>query len=232
MKKLSVKLVIVLFLSLLISACGNDASVDNNDVSTTDSTIVVDDNDTNIDDATVQDGFNTIDDYTIFSSKDDLIAEFGQNNLVDGVQYYAEGTVVIESTTLTNPQNNQVIIFEWDDDDNLSSVVANYAIYDENYQQIGTQKIETNDGLFLGMSLSELRTWNGEDFSFSGFGWDYGGAIFVKDGSKISNSNFGIVLDILDYDFDYALGDIELNADDENLEDAGIYVSILVYYVN
>ncbi len=38
----------------------------------------------------------------------------------------------------------------------------------------------TREGLRIGTSLAELERINGGPFQFSGFGWDYGGAVFAR----------------------------------------------------
>ena len=233
MKKVSMKLVVVLFLSMIIFACGNtnDSSNENSDTEEVenDRDVIESDEDEIIE----EESLNTIEDYAEFTTKDDLITVFGEENLFDGVEYYAEGTIVVESTTLTDPDNGQVIIYEWDDDFNLSAIKANYSIIDENWNEIGTQKVESETGLSTGMTLSDLRTWNGEDFSFSGFGWDFGGYIFEDEGSKITDSPFEISLTMLEMEgFEFATGDVELNADDERLKDAEIIVYQLLMYIN
>jgi len=93
---------------------------------------------------------------------------------------------------------------------------------------IGNQTVQAENGLYLGMNLSKLRAWNGENFNFSGFGWDYAGFITYKEGSKIANSNVEISLDIIDNDsgdYDFVYGDVTLSADDSRLANANIIVS-------
>ena len=230
MKKISLNLLAIFLFATLIFACGNTT---NNNTSETTEEETTEEEITKEEEETVQTGFNTFEDYAKILSKDALISEFGEENLRDGLQYYAEGTVVVESTTLTNPDNGHVIIYDWDDDYNTSSIKAYYSIEDpETYEDLGTQTIKTEVGLSLGMSLTDLRKWNGANFKFSGFGWDYGGGIYQNEGSKITESDFNISLDILDTEgFDFTIGDIELNADDENLKDAKIIVSELSLYI-
>ncbi len=76
------------------------------------------------------------------------------------------------------------------------------------------------------MSLLELRDWNGDDFEFSGFGWDYAGAVFPKKNSEIYNSAIAISLDLLEYEgADFAIGDVQLSTDDSRLEKLKIIVT-------
>jgi len=152
--------------------------------------------------------------------------------LKDDINYYAEGTVEMQVTILTNPENQDIITYVWDENFKTNSVEASYFIYDDEYNVTGTQKIETNKGLFLGMSLSELRDWNGADFKFSGFGWDYGGSIFADQESKIGKSNITLYLQSTsDQTPSFALGDVELNADNPRLKEAKVIVSSFDLYL-
>ena len=44
------------------------------------------------------------------------------------------------------------------------------------------------------MPLQELREWNGADFSFFGFGWDYEGGIFAAEETRIGASSVQVKL--------------------------------------
>ncbi len=171
--------------------------------------------------------FSKFEHYATIKTKKALIAKFGKANLIDGVQYYAEGTVVVNSTTLKNPNNGHVVIYDWDDNFKTSSIKANYILKNSK-----TQKIKAKNGLYLGMSLSALRKWNGANFKFSGFGWDFGGNIHSSQKCRITKSSVSIDLHLLNENgYGFALGDVELNADDKRLKNAKIVVSQLKLYV-
>ncbi len=231
MKRITINLLVLLFLSATIFSCGNSNE-------TTEKT----DEDVNIDSVEVVNNeedvetneidFSKFEHYATILTKSDLIAEFGQENLTDQIDSYAEGTVEKNTTILKNPENGYQIKYVWEDDNSTFSwIEADYNIFDNEYNLIGTQKIPAENGLSSGMSLAELRTWNGANFQFSGFGWDYGGGINAEEDSKIAASAIGMSLDMLTYEgTDFALGDIELNADDERLKDIEIIVSRLTLY--
>ncbi len=232
MKKISIKLLAILFLATMIFACGNNS---NNNTTTDDNTNsdsvkivnneVIDDGEK--EDEEVKIDFSKFEHYATILTKADLIAQFGEDALLDGVVYYAEGTEKRQTTTLTNKKNENIIRYVWDEDNSsTSSIEASYNIYDKDYAIIGTQKVVAENGLSTGMSLSELRTWNGADFKFSGFGWDFGGGIYSQEDSKIFASEVLITLDMLDTEgFDFANGDVELMADDSRLIGAKIIIS-------
>jgi hypothetical protein len=216
------KITTALLIASLIFACGN--SNEENPENTDSAELSVDTMITETAKNEIE--FNTFEDYADIKSKEALTSLFDEQFLKDDINYYAEGTVEMPVTILTNPTNNHIITFVWDDDFKTNSIEASYFIYDDEYNEIGQQKIETNEGLFLGMTIEELKDWNGADFSFSGFGWDYGGSIFADEDSRISNSSIIINLqsnaDELEGMF---LGDVEVKTDHPKLKDAKVIVS-------
>lgn len=56
----------------------------------------------------------------------------------------------------------------------------------------------TVDGITLGMRLSKLETINGKPFSFSGFGWDYGGNVVGFDGGALDAEKHNLPLQLSD----------------------------------
>ena len=223
-----------LYLSLLsigLIACGETETTEdsnNSEVETTESVekveeIIEDEIESEI-------NFSKFEDYASILTKSDLIAQFGEKNLEDKTSWYAEGTVERQSTILNNPDNGHIVKFVWDGDDNetTSWIEASYYLWDDEFGIEGKQFIETENGLKLGMSLAELREWNGDDFRFSGFGWDYAGGVFAEEGSKLADSKVQVTLinDQVNSNegFDFMIGDVELHADDENLKDAPVLV--------
>ncbi len=219
--KVSINLLgIALFVAMLFScdSTGNEGDSSNAEAV---------DNAVSENEATEETGFSKFEQYATILTKADLIAQFGAENVVDATETYAEGTAEKKMSVLTNPTNGQVIRYIWADDNTTTAwIEALYTLFDENYEQIGTQKIETESGLWTGMNLLELRDWNGEDFTFSGFGWDYAGGITPSKNSAIYNSPIGMTLDILSMEgAEFTLGDIELNTTDSRLENLDIVIA-------
>ncbi len=181
------KLLIAVSLSLLLFACGGDAE---NAPETTDPEVVAETADSTedvVEADVIEEKYSTVEDYGQIASKEQLISEFGEENLVDGESWYAEGTVRFDNTVLTNPDNGQVIKYLWQEDGStFNSLEVSYYLFDENYAILGTQAISCECGVSTGMSLQDLQEWNGAEFSFFGFGWDYEGGIFEDDGTKIA----------------------------------------------
>jgi len=230
MKKITINLLVLLFLSATIFSCGNSNSTNKTDEENIDNNEEAN-NEENTE--SNEDDFNMFEHYATILTKTDLIAQFGEANLTDKIESYAEGTVEKNTTTLKNPENGYIIKYVWDDDNQTTSwIEASYNIFDAEYNIIGTQKVKTKNGLSTGMSLADLREWNGANFKFSGFGWDYGGGIYAEEGSKIANSPVKMSLDMLNYEgTEFALGDVELNADDQKLKDANIIISTITMYI-
>jgi len=180
--------------------------------------------------------YNYFEDYIIFKTKADLIKEFGEITLLDGISWYAEGEVKREHSLLVNPKNGHMIKFIWSDEtDSLESIEASYYLWDDNSEIDGYQDLDAKNGLKLGMSLDELKKWNGTDFKFSGFGWDYAGGVFVEEGGKLFNSKVIVTLINnqinLDDTYNFMIGDIELNTADEKLIGAPVLVEQFTYHM-
>ena len=231
MKKVSINLVGILLFATMLFACENSSNnTESNDDKDSSNTEVANNEGNEVEDVV---SFSKFEHYATILTKTDLDAQFGEAFLTDATNSYAEGTVEKDVTILTNPDNGQIIKYVWGDDGNTTEwIEAQYNIYDENWEIIGTQKIEAENGLSLGMSLMELKDWNGADFKFSGFGWDYAGFIYEEEGSKISESPIQIALDLINYDgAEFTMGDVELNTNDSRLNKVDIIVTQFTMYI-
>lgn len=168
-------------------------------------------------------------DYAVYQSKKSLTDKFGEANIKSSIESFAEGTVEFEVSILTDPENGNIIKYVWGEDNTLSWIEASVNIYDENYEITGKQSIKTKNGLTLGMSLSELREWNGANFKYSGFDWDFGGGIYNEEGSKIADSPVKLTLGYSGANA--PIGDIEVYADDEKYKDVDIFVSSFTFHI-
>ncbi|RLD61073.1 MAG: hypothetical protein DRI95_14620 [Bacteroidetes bacterium] len=235
MKKISINLLGILLFTTMLYSCGKNAknNTESNNNEDTSTVVLVEEKENEATEVVDEIGFSKFEHYATILTKKDLIAQFGQANLRDLTKSYAEGSVVKEATILTNPQNGQVIEFIWDDDNSTTSwIEAYYKVYDENLELLGTQEIEAENGLSIGMSLSKLKEWNGDDFKFSGFAWDFAGGIYREEGSKISGSPIEITLDILSYEgADFAMGDVQLSTDDSRLDNVKIIVAGFLMHI-
>lgn len=87
-------------------------------------------------------------------------------------------------------------------------------------------------GVGIGTPLSELRKVNGKPFTFSGFGWDYGGTIIDWHGGKLAPANDEAVFARIQLrmpqgnvgDKPYPQGDSRFSSDDPRWKSLGIAV--------
>ncbi|NVK66564.1 MAG: hypothetical protein HWE22_18370 [Flavobacteriales bacterium] len=175
------------------------------------------------------------DDYITLTTPEQIKARFdGEDEVEHGTSLYQEGTVEYDHTIVTNPATTHEVKYLWDDKGDLSFVEANYIKYDENFDEKGIQMLGTESGVYLGMPLEELVEWNGQDFDFYGFGWDYGGGIKREKGTKLTDSKYVIRLDMRYKEGmpSAIMGDILLNSSNELLKDQEIFVSNISYYLD
>ena len=140
-----------------------------------------------------------------------------------------------DNTVLTNPENGQVIKYLWKEDGNtLNYVEVNYYIFDEHFSIQRTQVISCECGVSTGMSLQDLREWNGADFSFFGFGWDYEGGIFEVEGTRIAECpiqfklSFDLEIEIPE-EYRGMYSDQVFNTADDITQGAPVLIDMLTY---
>jgi hypothetical protein len=132
----------------------------------------------------------------------DLEKLFGKNNLLDTMDYGAEG---LDSFIVTRIFSNspKEIVVNWQEDKfhkkiNMVECMQPNSPY------------STSDSLQIGSTLEKLLAANGKPISFNGTGWDYGGQITSYNKGKFENSNIFFSLDAME-DATGVMGDQELN---------------------
>jgi len=237
MKKITINLFMSLFLATLLISCNNNTQNSDVTIENETNTIRVDsvlEKTEEVSEIIIEEkiDFSKFEHFATILTKNELIEQFGESKLIDGIVTYAEGTVEMNITTLNTEDYS--IRYVWKEgSDSTDHIEADYKLYNKDFEEIGIQKVFSEEGLYTGMILSELKKWNGTDFKFSGFGWDYAGGIFNDENSKISKSPIQISLDLLDFEgANFAIGDVELNSNDSRLDSLNIVVSQLVLYIN
>lgn len=179
--------------------------------------------------------FNTIEDYAQLTTKEEMVNTFGKENVKNGSSWYAEGTVELQHTIIRNPKNKQIIKYLWAEDNpkKLIKLEVNYFDWDENFEVQGTQKVLSACGFYTGMPINDLRKWNGADFNFYGFGWDYEGGVSVMPKSRLITCPVAIKLGVTGNmdGFEELYGDKELNTSNELVKKAPIIVERLYYSI-
>ncbi len=229
------KTVVFVFLSMLLFSCGSDAENTDENIDSGMTVETIDSAETVVDTETIEELYASVEDYGQIASREQLIAEFGEENLVDGESWFAEGTVKLQHTVLTNPENGQVISYFWEEDGNtLTFLEVSYYIFNEDYAILGTQVISCECGVSTGMSLQDLKEWNGADFRFFGFGWDYEGGILEDEGTRISECpiQFKLSFDLeveVPEEYRGMYSDGVFNTADEIAHGAPVLVDMLTY---
>lgn len=136
-----------------------------------------------------------------YNSEAELIASFGKENVARDTAWYPEGMGQYMISVLYPGTNNEVE-FTWKDS------VAFNQLLDVTLHQDSADW--STHGVKIGSTLQDLIKLNQKDFIFSGFGWDYGGALFWNEGGNLSD--LSLTLDITNYDIpqieqDSLLGD-------------------------
>lgn len=228
------KKLLIAALSLFMLSCGGDEE-DNGETNDTDSTDIVNEEEFPI--LEIEE-FVHFEDYSLIRTKPQLFAIFGEENCQDDTAWFAEGMEMFMCTDVVNPTNGWRVryVFNQEQADTVSFIEANFHDYDENFASLGTQKIEASNGLYTGMTLTELVEWNEVDFDFSGFGWDYEGGITPPEGSKLEDSPvmISLTMDIetgLDEKFQVLYTDGTMNSADAGVQGAPIVVSYMSMFV-
>ncbi|MER3471098.1 MAG: hypothetical protein C4330_07145 [Chitinophagaceae bacterium] len=131
-----------------------------------------------------------------------LISVFGQQNVLKDVFYFSEKDLT--QCSVLFPNSNRTLVFVWKDEENYrdpSFLIVGGHIQTEKSMQFDNQIEQnvwrSNQGLYTGMSLSELQTLNGQDIKFYGCKSDYAGAVMPQTKGKINFDRIGCVLNYL-----------------------------------
>lgn len=148
--------------------------------------------------------------FAIDSSEARLIETYGADNVVTGIVPGPEGTEMLATTVFPDSPKKTIEVVWWDEDNRT----------DPSYFELPA-KATAPGGVRIGMSLAEVEALNGEPFTLTGFGWDYGGYAGFKSGA-LSDLPGGCMLS-LRFDAGEApegvdtlpiMGDRELSSDD------------------
>jgi hypothetical protein len=138
-----------------------------------------------------------------YDSEQELIAAFG-DQVKHSMGNYPEGMGTYPNTLLY-PDTPDEVEFVWDD------TVAFKTLSTINISGEKRTRWKTAEGVTLGTTMKELEKLNGKSFSFSGFGWDYGGSVSWDDG-ELSKRNIYVTLNLppvepMPAEYDNLMGD-------------------------
>ena len=124
-----------------------------------------------------------------YNSEAELIAAFGKESVGRDTAWYPEGAGQYMITTLY-PKTNNEVEFMWID--SASYTGLHLVRLHQDSSEWSTH------GVKIGTTLHELIELNEKDFTFSGFGWDFGGQTTWSEGGNLSDLN--LTLDLASYD--------------------------------
>ncbi len=195
---------ILILLAIVASSCGSQTS----------KTTAVD----NAPEKKVQ--TDTLDHLFNIASEAELIEIFGKENVIFDTVYGAEGEESM--ATLLYPKTSNQVEIAWSNENKREGVVSisHTATYNVENDTLGiVSRWKTVAGIKLGTTLAQLSEMNGKPFTFSGFGWDYGGTIMDFRGGKLDKLSISIQLGISDFlnesgnsDYNALMGDNEFES--------------------
>lgn len=155
--------------------------------------------------------------FGIDSSEARLIEIYGAENVWTGTVMGPEAMKMLATEVFRDDPKKRMQFVWWDEDNRK----------DPSYIEISS-KMTTPGGVRQGQTVAEVEALNGEPFSLSGFGWDYGGGAWIQSG-KLAELPGGCTLSLtfspVDYpeghDYDSITGDIEVQSTNPLLEIVG-----------
>jgi hypothetical protein len=166
------------------------------------------------------------------TSEQALVAKFGKANVVRDTIYIAEGDETPGTVVFPNDPKRRLEIV-WKDAKRRRTLDWIRVPLDSQWAVFGIR---------TGMPLADLVKRNGRDFLFSGFGWDYGGAITDWKGGALptlggKTCRLGVSIDV-DYPesptqaeekaLEAVSGDQELKSNSPHLKKLKVRVSELI----
>lgn len=153
--------------------------------------------------------------FAIDSSEARLIEIYGADNVWTGIVPGPEGTEMLATEVFRdNPKRR--IQFVWWDEENRT---------DPSYIELAS-KMAAPGGVRAGMSIADVEALNGEPFTLSGFGWDYGGSAGFESGNLATlpgDCLLSLRFSPADYpqgvDFDPVIGDVEVRSTNPLLDE-------------
>lgn len=148
----------------------------------------------------------------------------------DLAKIYGAGKVQYKTVTAAEGQEQPGAVIYAGTQDELKVGFTEDSKRIEFIRVVGT-RWQTNEGLRIGTSLAELERVNGGPFQFSGFGWDYGGAVFSGPRGKLPKG-IGITIapakNESSKESQQVMGDRRFSSRHPALKNLGVVVSSLV----
>ena len=158
--------------------------------------------------------------FGIDSSEALVIETYGADNVVTGDSPGPEGTTVLATTVFPDDPDRSIRFGWWNEE----------ALTDLSYADLPAA-MPGPKGVQAGMTVAELVELNGEPFTLSGFGWDYGGFANIQTG-QLAELDGGCTVSVRfaleeygdDVDVGSIMGDQEVSSDNPLLEQLDVRV--------
>jgi len=127
-------------------------------------------------------------------SEEELKKKYGPSYVSYDTIWGAEGYFTM-GTYLRMDQITHVEIM-WMDSAVRTGMISATLVSDDDYfaEQLGKGVWSSRTGVCIGMNTDELERLNGRPFTFSGFGWDYGGGVISWEGGSLDQKGIAIQL--------------------------------------
>lgn len=149
---------------------------------------------------------------------------FGAANIKDERICGAE-CVDSVNVTFVYPETDKQITVYWDD-----SAYHKTIVYLENDTENSPYRTAT--GLRIGSTLKQLLDLNGKKITFSGFDWDYGGAVQSYNNGSLEHSGVGFQLGLGSYPDNSLSGDMTLDTDMPSVKKALDSIKVNKIFLN
>ena len=164
-------------------------------------------------------GENQLEDLLKIKNEAGLKAKFGEEHISYDTIWGPEGSFTM-GTYIDKGTNDEVEIY-WEDSLGRSGIASAsvHAQWKENGDYDYKSKWISASGVKLGMTTDELEKLNGKPFTFSGFGWDYGGGVMSWKDGKLEKFGVGVTLtdgderNSTEEELNEILGDQEVKSD-------------------
>jgi hypothetical protein len=167
------------------------------------------------------------------TSHEYLATLFGETNVLKDIFYFSEKE--LNKCSILYPNTNKEVIFVWKDEENYSDIsflvigghiqTQNTMHYDN---QIEQNVWHSNQGIYTGMSLSELQTLNGGELKFYGWQSDFPGAVMPHTTGKINFERIGCILNCLNCSGSTNYQKKVINSDEALADERKIYVTTMM----
>jgi len=168
-----------------------------------------------------------------FTSHEYLVSVFGENNVKKDIYYFSEKEIA--KCSVLFPYTKRQAVFIWKDEVNrcnLSSILIGGNLSTEtsiNYDKvIGENSWTSKEGVYSGMSLSNLARLNGKDFRFYGRNSEYPLMVVPENTGKVNFKKSLVVLGCLGTNSSNLLSGDIIKAKDVLQENPGIFVFMLM----